>query len=202
MTRFFTKAAAAAAAALMLGSAAANASTQISISIGDSGYWGVLPALTGYRPEVWNNSPIVAIGTAVAGLSAIYLNVPDAERHDWKNHCRKYDACNRPVHFVKNDWYRDQYAPEYRRQHPKQEPPREAKRDDRGIPPGQAKKQARPQPQHQEQRRAEPPRQQQKQHVQPRERQQPQQHREAPRQQPRGDGPQNHGGPGHEGGRR
>lgn len=176
MTRFFTKAAAAAAAALMLGSAAANASTQINISIGDSGYWGVLPALTGYRPEVWNNSPIVAIGTAVAGLSAIYLNVPDAERHDWKNHCRKYDACNRPVHFVKNDWYRDQYAPEYRRQHPKEEH-HQAKRDDRGIPPGQAKKQARPQPQHHQERQAQPPRQQQKQHAQQPQRQQPQQRR-------------------------
>lgn len=129
--------AAAAGLALLLGAASAGASTQVNISIGDSGYRGVLPALSGWRPEVWNSSPVVAIGAAAAGLAAVYLNVTDSERRDWKRHCGKYDACGRPVYFVKNDWYRGTYAPEYRRRHPAHP----AYHDDhRPLPPGQAKR--------------------------------------------------------------
>lgn len=144
--------AAAAAAALMIGAAQAGAATQVNISIGDSGYWGAIPMMNGLRPDVWNTTPIVAIGAAIAGASILYLNVPEAQRRDWRHYCSRYDACGRPVRFVKNNWYRDHYAPEYRRQHPAAMPPA---RDARGpapqrpgpgmqgpgrMPPGQAKK--------------------------------------------------------------
>lgn len=151
MANRIMKGALAAGAALMLAAGSASAGTQINISIGDNGYHGVLPALTGWRPDVWNASPVVAIGAAAAGIAAIYLNVPDKERRDWKRYCGKYDACGRPVHFVKDDWYRRTYAPKYRRQHPDHgpagqrydrpaPPPAHVKGPDRGLPPGQAKK--------------------------------------------------------------
>ena len=118
-------AAAALAAAALMTATAANAATNISISIGDPGYWGVIPALAGHAPRVWNSAPVVA---------AIYLNVPDRERLDWPRYCGKYNACRRPVHFVRNDWYRNDYAPAYRKAHP------------HGMPPGQAKKMGGPGP--------------------------------------------------------
>lgn len=71
------------AAAALMTATAANAATNINISIGDPGYWGVIPALTGHAPRVWNSAPVVAIGAAAAGVAAIYLNVPDRERLDW-----------------------------------------------------------------------------------------------------------------------
>ena len=52
------------AAAALMTATAANAATNINISIGDPGYWGVIPALTGHAPRVWNSAPVVAIGAA------------------------------------------------------------------------------------------------------------------------------------------
>ena len=56
------------AAAALMTATAANAATNINISIGDPGYWGVIPALTGHAPRVWNSAPVVAIGAAAAGV--------------------------------------------------------------------------------------------------------------------------------------
>lgn len=33
----------------------------------------------------------------------VYLHVPPGHAKDWRKHCRKYDACNRPVYFVMSD---------------------------------------------------------------------------------------------------
>ena len=46
------------AAAALMTATAANAATNINISIGDPGYWGVIPALTGHAPRVWNSAPV------------------------------------------------------------------------------------------------------------------------------------------------
>ena len=137
------------AAAALMTATAANAATNINISIGDPGYWGVIPALTGHAPRVWNSAPVVAIGAAAAGVAAIYLNVPDRERLDWPRYCGKYNACRRPVHFVRNDWYRNNYAPAYRKAHPHGMPPGQAKKMNgpgHPMPPGQAKKMGGPGP--------------------------------------------------------
>ncbi len=97
--------------------------TQSQVVIGDPGYYGVLPPLTGYTPQVWNANPIVALGAAIAGLAALYLNVPDYQRNNWRFYCSRYNACNRPVYFVRDNWYRDVYAPQYKKRRPGGMPP-------------------------------------------------------------------------------
>ncbi len=36
---------------------------------------------------------------------AIYLHVPPGHARNWRKHCREYNACNRPVYFVRSDEY-------------------------------------------------------------------------------------------------
>lgn len=41
----------------------------------------------------------------------IYLHVPPGHAKNWRKHCHKYGACNRPVYFVRSA----EYEPGYRR---------------------------------------------------------------------------------------
>ena len=35
----------------------------------------------------------------------IYLHVPPGHARNWRKHCREYNACNRPVYFVRSEEY-------------------------------------------------------------------------------------------------
>jgi hypothetical protein len=41
----------------------------------------------------------------------LYLHVPPGHARNWRKHCHEYNACNRPVYFVRSA----EYAPEYQR---------------------------------------------------------------------------------------
>jgi len=43
-------------------------------------------------------------------LQPLYLHVPPGHAKNWSKHCREYNACNRPVYFVKSR----EYEPGYR----------------------------------------------------------------------------------------
>jgi hypothetical protein len=34
----------------------------------------------------------------------VYLRVPPGHRRNWSRFCGRYDACGRPVLFVRDDW--------------------------------------------------------------------------------------------------
>ena len=38
-------------------------------------------------------------------LQPIYLHIPPGHAKKWEKHCHKYNACNRPVYFVKSKEY-------------------------------------------------------------------------------------------------
>jgi hypothetical protein len=40
----------------------------------------------------------------------IYLHVPPGHARNWRKHCREYNACNRPVYFVRSSEYEPEYA--------------------------------------------------------------------------------------------
>ena len=52
--------------------------------------------------------PVVVVRQARAP-APIYLHVPPGHAKNWSKHCRKYDACNRPVYFVKSAEYEPGY---------------------------------------------------------------------------------------------
>ncbi len=85
----------------------------VSINIGQPGFYGRIdignapPPVLIYTEPVWINRVAVA-------PAPIYLRVPPGHEKKWAKHCRKYGACGRPVFFVRDEWYRDVYAPHYR----------------------------------------------------------------------------------------
>ncbi len=54
----------------------------------------------------------------------VYLHVPPDHAKDWRKHCHEYNACNRPVYFVRSR----EYDPEYQRHYQDYEHEREMER--------------------------------------------------------------------------
>ena len=44
-------------------------------------------------------------------VQPIYLNVPPGHAKKWSKHCHRYNACGRPVYFVKTAEYEKGYKP-------------------------------------------------------------------------------------------
>jgi hypothetical protein len=88
----------------------ALAQTHVSINIGDPGFYGVIDNRGYARPRVYVSRPVV-IERVRYYQDPIYLRVPPKHRHNWGRYCHRYDACGVPVLFVRDDWYRDTYAP-------------------------------------------------------------------------------------------
>jgi len=95
-----------------VGSAMAQPSVGLSIGINQPGVYGQInignlpaPALVAPRP--------VVIAPAAVSAPPAYLYVPLAEQRNWRRYCGKYEACGRPVYFVREDWVRDRYAHEH-----------------------------------------------------------------------------------------
>jgi hypothetical protein len=40
----------------------------------------------------------------------VYLHVPPGHARNWRKHCREYNACNRPVYFVRSEEYEPGYV--------------------------------------------------------------------------------------------
>lgn len=107
--------------ALALGVAAAGATpafadVAVSIRIGEPGFYGRLD-IGGYeRPRLINSRPVI-VTRGYRYAAPVYVRVPPGHQRNWKKYCGRYDACGRPVYFVRDEWYRDVYAPRYRRDH-------------------------------------------------------------------------------------
>lgn len=119
-------------AAFALASAAvagpALADVGVSIRIGEPGFYGQLD-IGGYQPRLVYSRPVI-VERRHRYSSPIYLRVPPGHQRNWKRHCGRYNACNRPVYFVRDDWYRNEYAPRYRHEREHRHDRRENRRDD------------------------------------------------------------------------
>jgi hypothetical protein len=45
-------------------------------------------------------------------MEPIYLHVPPGHAKNWRKHCHEYNACNRPVYFVRSAEYEPGYRPD------------------------------------------------------------------------------------------
>jgi hypothetical protein len=92
----------------------------ISISVGQPGFYGQIDIGNAPRPVLIYPQPVVIQRVQVVeAVQPIYLHVPPGHAKNWKKHCQKYDACARPVYFVKDDWYNNVYVPHYEQEHGK-----------------------------------------------------------------------------------
>ena len=74
------------------------------------GVYGRVDIGSGPRPPLVYAQPVVVVRQARAP-APVYLHVPPGHARNWSKHCKKYDACNRPVYFVKSA----EYEPGYQR---------------------------------------------------------------------------------------
>jgi hypothetical protein len=68
-------------------------------------------------PRLVYAQPVVAVPVVVAEpvpMEPIYLHVPPGHAKHWRKHCHEYDACNRPVYFVRSAEYEPGYRPDRR----------------------------------------------------------------------------------------
>jgi hypothetical protein len=115
LTSLFLGAALAAAA---FASTPALAQTNVSISVGQPGFYGRLDLGDfGQPPVVYTQQPVIVREVRHVRSEPLYLRVPPGHRKHWARHCGRYDACGRPVMFVRDDWYTNTYAPRYRERH-------------------------------------------------------------------------------------
>src|ERR1700720_299735 len=78
-------------------------------------------------PPVVYAQPVVAVPVVVAQpvpMEPLYLHVPPGHARNWRKHCHEYNACNRPVYFVRSA----KYEPEYQRHYADHEREREEAR--------------------------------------------------------------------------
>ena len=85
----------------------AETSVGVSIGISQPGVYGQIDIGNYPPPRVINQRPIVIMQSPVR--EPLYLYVPPGHQKHWGKHCREYDACGRPVYFVREDWVRERY---------------------------------------------------------------------------------------------
>lgn len=96
------------------GVASAEVGVGLSVTVGQPGFYGTIdignaPPPVLYSPQAVLVQPMVG----VPPQPPIYLRVPLGHRKDWRHHCAEYNACGRPVYFVRDSWYSNVYAPHY-----------------------------------------------------------------------------------------
>jgi len=119
--------------AFAIGAAAlsAPASAQVSVSIGQPGFYGRLDIGGFPSPALLFPEPVM-IQPVPMGRPPLYLRVPPGHSRHWSKYCHHYRACGERVYFVDDGWYNREYAPRYREQHGHDRREfREERRDDR-----------------------------------------------------------------------
>jgi hypothetical protein len=112
--KYFSLAIALAAAAITI--PALGADVGVSVSIGEPGFYGQLDLGNFERPSVQYSRPVIIRRVRGAVLEPVYLRVPRDHAKNWRRYCDRYNACDRPVYFVRDDWYNNVYVPHYRDQ--------------------------------------------------------------------------------------
>ena len=91
---------------------------QVSISIGQPGFYGRIDLGTLAPPPVVYAQPIIVQQVpVVVAPPPVYLHVPPGHAKNWSKHCHRYQACSQRVYFVQERWYNDVYVPHYRAGH-------------------------------------------------------------------------------------
>ena len=93
-----------------------GANVDVSINIGQPGYYGPLDIRDYGRPRVIYQEPRI-IQRVPVQREPVYLHVPPGHAKHWSKHCAKYNACGEPVYFVQDSWYDREYVPRYQAQH-------------------------------------------------------------------------------------
>jgi hypothetical protein len=105
-------------AALMVAASSAAMAQNVSMQLGQTGYYGSIDLGNLRAPPVIYQQPmIIQQMPQYRNAPPMYLRVPPGHAKKWSKHCAAYNACGRPVLFVQDGWYQNTYAPQYRKMH-------------------------------------------------------------------------------------
>ena len=105
-------------AALLVSASAGAMAQNLSLQLGQTGYYGSIDLGNLNRPPVIYQQPmIIQQMPQYRNAPPIYMRVPPGHAKKWSKHCAAYNACGRPVYFVQDSWYSNTYAPHYRKTH-------------------------------------------------------------------------------------
>jgi hypothetical protein len=105
------------AVALCAATVPALAQTNVSITVGQPGFYGRIDLGDFRAPPVMYAQPIIIERSVHYAAEPIYLRVPPGHAKNWRKHCHRYQACGQRVMFVRDEWYSNTYAPHVRQQH-------------------------------------------------------------------------------------
>jgi hypothetical protein len=95
----------------------ALAQTNVSISVGQPGFYGHIDIGDFGPPPVVYAQPVLVQPRVRYEAAPVYLRVPEGHRKHWSKWCGRYGACGQRVLFVRDEWYTNTYAPRYRDRH-------------------------------------------------------------------------------------
>jgi len=72
------------------------------------GVYGRVELGNNSHPEVYYAEPVIIISDSnEPRYRPVYVHVPPGHAKNWSKHCHKYNACRRPVYFIKSAEYMD-----------------------------------------------------------------------------------------------
>ena len=95
----------------------AMAQVGVSVNVGEPGFFGQIDIGQAPPPAVIYPQPVVIQPAPGYVGGPLYLHVPPGHERHWAEHCAQYNACGRPVYFVRDDWYQREYVPRYHHEH-------------------------------------------------------------------------------------
>ncbi len=87
----------------------------LSLRIGQPGFYGEIHLGDFFPvPELIYPNPVIIYTPPNVVHQPLYLHVPHKHVKNWRRFCIQYRACDRPVYFIREQWYNDVYIPHYR----------------------------------------------------------------------------------------
>ncbi|HYM23582.1 MAG TPA: hypothetical protein VEU08_10245 [Vicinamibacterales bacterium] len=88
----------------------------VSVRVGEPGFYGQIEIgnVPAPPPLVYARPVVIEAAPAYVNAPPIYLHVPPGHEKHWRKHCHEYNACGRPVYFVRDEWYNKEYVRQHR----------------------------------------------------------------------------------------
>ena len=90
---------------------ATAANVGLSVDVGQPGFYGRIDIGQVPPPVIYAQPLVIAPAPVAVMQRPIYLRVPPSHAKNWSRHCARYSACGQQTYFVREDWYRNAYAP-------------------------------------------------------------------------------------------
>ncbi len=84
-------------------SALAATDVGVSVSVNQPGFYGRIDLGNQPAPTVIYAEPVIIGPRPVYAQRPIYMRVPPGHYKQWARYCGRYQACNQPVYFVRED---------------------------------------------------------------------------------------------------